>query len=543
MKIVVGVDFGSDSVRALAVDTASGRTLASVSREYPRWKERRYCAPAESRFRQHPLDHLECLETVVPDLMDEIDRTAVVGLGIDTTACTMAPADRTGTPLALLPEFAEDPDAMFVLWKDHTAAAEARHITEIAQQCACDYTRFCGHSYSAECYFSKALHLLATNEKVRQAAFTFVDQADWLTGLLTGCTDPFRMPWNVGSAGHKALWNRRWGGLPPEEFFRKVSPLLAGIRDRVYPADRVKPTELPAGHIAPEWAEKLGLPKNVILSTGMMDGLSGVTGCGIGPGRIARLLGTSASDLIVTPLLDSPIPGVSSQMDDSLWAGMTTIELGQSAFGDIYAWFRQFMSYGGNVSWERLEADAARVSPGADGAIAVDWFNGRRSPNGSQTVRGAIAGLSLGSTPPAVFRALIEATAFGSRRNVEHVEAYGIKVKEIVAAGGIARKSSLVMQICADVVKKPIGIIDADEISALGTAIYASVACGAFPDMASASHALAGRSSKVYRPDAARSVLYDRFYKTYLSLGHAVDSPEFTAYKMQEDAGEAGGRQ
>ena len=197
-KIVVGVDFGSDSVRAIAVDTATGRTLTSVSREYPRWKEGRYCDPAESRFRQHPLDHLECMLTVVPKLMTETDRNAVVGLGIDTTACTMAPADRTGTPLALLPGFAEDPDAMFMLWKDHTAAAAARRITEIAQEGSCDYTQFCGHSYSAECFFSKALHLLETNERIRHAAFTFVDQADWLTGLLTGCTDPFRMHWNVG---------------------------------------------------------------------------------------------------------------------------------------------------------------------------------------------------------------------------------------------------------------------------------------------------------------------------------------------------------
>jgi len=526
-KIVIGVDFGSDSVRAIAVDTAVGRTLASVAKEYPRWKEGRYCDPAESRFRQHPLDHLECLQTVIPALMTEIDRRSVVGLGIDTTACTMAPADRAGTPLALLPDFADNPDAMFVLWKDHTSTREAQRITEIAQHQACNYTQFCGLSYSAECFFSKVLHLLETNERIRRAAFTFVDQADWLTGLLTGCTDPFRMKWNVGSAGHKALWTRQWNGLPPEDFFRQISPLLSGIRERVYPVGQVTPTELPAGRISPEWADKLGLPPTVILSTGMMDGLSGVTGCGIRPGRAARLLGTSASDLIITPRLAAPLPGVSSQMDDSLWTGMTTIELGQSAFGDIYAWFKRFMSYGGEVSWERLNAEAEAVPPGSGGMIAVDWFNGRRSPDGNQAVRGALAGLSLGSTPPMVFRALIEATAFGSRRNFDHVAAHGVEINEIVAAGGIARKSPLVMQICADVVNRPIGIIDAEEISALGAAVYASVACGVFADLASASEAMAGRCGQIYRPDPTRTALYDRFYEKYLCLGLVVNSSEF----------------
>lgn len=526
-KIVIGIDFGSDSVRAIAVDTTTGRSLARVCREYSRWKDGCYCDPAESRFRQHPSDHLESLRAVVPELIEEIDRDAVVGLGIDTTACTMAPADRSGIPLALLPEFAEDPDAMFVLWKDHTAAAEARRITEIARQSSCDYTQFCGRSYSAECFFSKALHLLETNERIRRSAFTFVDQADWLTGLLTGCTDPLKMRWNVGSAGHKALWNRRWGGLPPEEFFQQVSPLLAGIRERVYPSDRVTPTETPAGRITPDWAEALGLPEGVILSTGMMDGLSGATGCGVKPGKAARLLGTSASDLIVAPALASPIPGVSSQMDDSLWTGMTTVELGQSAFGDIYAWFRRFMSYGGEISWERLNSDAALVPPGACGTIAVDWFNGRRSPHGSQTVQGAIAGLSLGSTPPMIFRSLIEATAFGSRRNFDHVEKHGIEVREIVAAGGITKKSSLIMQVCADIIKKPIGLVEAEEISALGAAVYASVACGVFPDMASASDALAGRCGRVFSPDSANSAIYERIYEKYLALGNMIDSPEF----------------
>jgi len=526
-KIAVGVDFGSDSVRALAVDTANGRPLACVSREYPRWKRGLYCDPAASRFRQHPLDHLECLQTVVPELMKAIDSRAVVGLGIDTTSCTMGPADRNGTPLALLPPFADDPDAMFLLWKDHTSTEEAKRITEIARNRACNYAQLCGGSYSAECFFSKTLHLLENNERVRQAAFSFVDQADWLTGLLTGCTDPFRMHWNVGSAGHKALWSRSWNGLPPEEFFRQVSPHLAGIRDRVYPSDLVRPTEAPAGRIAPEWAAKLGLPETVIIATGMMDGVSGATGCGIRPGRAACLIGTSSTYLFLTPRLAGAIPGVSSQVDDSLWAGMTTIEVGQAAFGDIYAWFRRFVNYGGEVSWERLNAEAEAVPPGADGIVAVDWFNGRRSPNGNLAVRGAMAGLSLGSTPPMVFRALIEATAFGSRSNFDLVAAHGVEIKEVVAAGGIARKSPLAMQICADVINKPIGIIDAEEISALGAAVYAAVACGAFPDMASASVAMAGRCEQVYRPDPPQAALYDRLYEKYLCLGRAVDSPEF----------------
>lgn len=525
-RIVIGVDFGSDSVRALAVDATSGRPLACTSREYPRWKAGRYCAPAESRFRQHPLDYLECLQTVVPELLREIDRDAVAGLGIDTTACTMAPADRAGTPLALLPEFAEDPDAMFLLWKDHTATAAARRITETARRSPCDYTQFCGNSYSAECYFAKALHLLETNERVRRAAFTFVDQADWLTGLLTGDADPLRMHWNIGSAGHKALWNRRWGGLPPEEFFREASPFLAGIRERAYPAGRVMPAGTPAGRVAPEWAKRLGLPESVMLATGIMDGLSGVIGCGIGPGKAARLLGTSASDLAVTPLLASPIPGVSSQMDESLLPGMTTIELGQPAFGDLYAWFKRFLGFYGEVSWERLYADAALVPPGAGGTVGLDWFNGRRSPEGSQTVRGALAGLSLGTTPPMVFRALIEATALGSRRNFDLLETHGIEVNEIVAAGGIARKSPLVMQICADAVGKPVGIVEAEEISALGAAVCAAVGCGLFPDIPAASAVLAGRCGTVYRPDPDRSKLYDRLYKKYLCLGRAADSPE-----------------
>ncbi|MDD3155335.1 MAG: ribulokinase [Victivallaceae bacterium] len=526
-KIVIGVDFGSDSVRAVAVDAGDGRPLGDVSAEYPRWRQGRYCDPAASRFRQHPLDHLEGLEKTVRDLAGMIDAGAVVGLGIDTTACTVAPADRTGTLLALSPEFADDPDAMFLLWKDHSAVEEAQRITAAARAEEYDYTQFCGNSYSAESFFAKVLYLLEHNRKIREAAFTFVDHADWLTAVLCGCTDPFQMTWNLGAAGHKALWNPGWGGLPPEGFFRRVSPLFAGIRDRVYPAGRIRRSETAAGKLSPEWAARFHLPGDVIVSTGAMDGLAGVIGCGIRPGRAARLLGTSASDLILTGQLAGPIPGVSSQMDDSLWPNMTTLELGQSAFGDVYAWFKRFIGYGGEVSWEQLNKDAAAVSPGASGTVALDWFNGRRAPCGNQFLRGALAGLSLGTTPPMVFRALIEATAFGSRANFDLVARHAIAVDEVVSAGGIAEKSPLVMQICADVIQRPIGIIKIGQISAQGAAIYAATAAGVYSNIASASAAMAGRCGKIYRPSPDTAEIYDAMYGRYQTLGRALESPVF----------------
>ncbi len=535
----LGIDFGTDSVRALIVDEA-GRTLAEAVRPYPRWNEGRYINAASGMFRQHPLDYIEAMTAAVREAVSHVDAAEVKGIGVDTTGSTPCLTDATGTPLALRPEFAEDPDAMFVLWKDHTAIDEERRINEVAHSGeGPDYTAYEGGVYSCEWFWSKVLHVLRANPRVRAAAAGAIEHCDWIPAVLTGGN-----PFAVGeqgtgnrdkrlnealcpaarrsrcAAGHKAMWHASWGGLPPESFFKRVDPILVPFR-RATPDESFTPDN-PVGCLSREWAARFGLPETVVVAGGILDGHCGAVGAGVRPGRLVKVCGTSTCDFLVAKQVDGLIPGICGQVDGSIVPGYIGLEAGQSAFGDVYAWLKRFLSYAGDVSVAAIERDAAMIAPGATGLVALDWFNGRRTPYYDATCTGAITGLNLGTTAPMVYRALAEATVFGSKRITDHFAEHGISTADIVMTGGISRKSPFVMQMFADVLGQPVKVASCEQTCALGGAIFAAVASGAYPDVPTAMEHMASGIDKVYNPDAAAAAAYACLYTKYLRLAAAA---------------------
>lgn len=515
-KLLIGLDFGSDSVRALLV-TSSGKITASSVHAYARWKDGLYCNAAQSQFRQHPRDYLEGIEAAVKAVLKGQDAAKVVGIGVDTTGSTPCAVDKNGMPLALTKEFATNPNAMFVLWKDHTALTEAIRINQVAKNSPVDYTAYEGGIYSAEWFWSKLLHILKVDEKVRNAACSFVEHCDWITAELSGSpVKPSRC-----AAGHKAMYHPSWGGLPPDDFLVKVDPLLAGWRDKLY--SETYTADIPIGNLSAQWAQKLGLSTNVIVSGGVFDCHAGAVGAGIKPDELIKVIGTSTCDILITPTIDKCVRGICGQVDGSVVPGMIGLEAGQSAFGDVYAWFKRFMSYKSEISLPELEADAVQIPMGSTGIIALDWFNGRRTPDVNAHLTGAIFGLNLGSTAPMVYRALAESTVCGARRIVERFISEGVKVSEIGAIGGIARKSPFVMQLCADIINKPIKISESDQACALGSAIFAAVAAGVYPNTEIAMSNMSAKYDIVYSPNPQQVKIGEQLYQQYCRYADLVE--------------------
>lgn len=518
-KTVIGLDFGSDSVRALLAEAENGRELATAVHEYSRWKKGLYCNPGAQSFRQHPLDYLEGMETVVREVLKGRDASQVAGIGIDTTGSTPCAVDEHGIPLSLKPEFAEDPDAMFILWKDHTAAEEAARINRIAESSGkTDYTKYEGGIYSCEWFWAKILHVLRTDERVGREAFSWVEHCDWIPAVLTGNTNPLTLKRSRCAAGHKAMWHRDWNGLPPEEFLREVDPRLSGLRARLY--SETCPSDVRAGTLSPEWAARLGLPETVAVGVGAFDCHFGAVGAGIRPKQLVKVVGTSTCDMVLAPEGVGCVRGICGQVDGSILPGKIGLEAGQSAFGDVYAWFRRLLEWNGKqVRLEELEAGAAAIPPGSDGLLALDWLNGRRTPDANPFVSGALFGLRIGTTAPMIFRALVESTAFGARKIAERFREEGIPVDSVTAVGGISRKSPLVMQICADVLNMPIRTVRSDQVCALGAAMFAAVNAGLYEKTEDAMNAMGSGTDKVYHPDPHNAALYEAIYQKYCRYG------------------------
>lgn len=532
-KFVIGIDFGSDSVRALVVDAATGEELATSVSFYRRWKQGDYCVPKENQYRQHPQDYIDSLTFVVTDALSRCSeevRQNVVGLSFDTTASTPAIVDTTGTPLALLPEFAEDPDAMFVLWKDHTSIAEADEINALAHSWEVDYTKYSGGTYSCEWAWSKVLHILRRNEAIRERAYSWVEHCDWISGLLVGNIRPETIARSRCVAGHKVMWNEEWGGLPSRAFAEKLDAKLADMRDtfsaETYTADHC------VGGLTAEWAEILGLNEGIAVGVGAIDCHIGAVGAGISNNVQVKVMGTSTCDIIISDYESvgaKAVRGICGQVDGSVVPGKIGFEAGQSAFGDIYAWYKRLLGWSLRTLSDTpeaedkilaaLTAEAENLPLTENDLVAIDWHNGRRTPDADPLQKGSIYGLTLATTAPEIFKALVEATAFGSRAINERMLEEGVKIEGILAVGGISKKSRFVMQTMADVIGVPIKVVRSEQACALGAAMYAAVIAGIYPNIEAAQQAMSSGFDAEYTPNAERHAIYNTLYAKYKKLG------------------------
>jgi len=553
-KYVIGLDYGSDSARAVVVDATTGVTLATSVKYYPRWMEGKYCDPSINQYRQHPLDYVEVLEASVKEALAQCPAEVaakVVGIAFDTTGSTPVFTDKQGTPLALLPEFAENPNAMFVLWKDHTATKEAAEINKLCKEWEIDYSAYEGGIYSSEWFWAKALHLLRADKSVREKAYSIVEHCEWMPALLTGVNDSSKVVRSRCACGHKTMWHEKWNGLPSEAFLTKLDPLLKGFRARLF--DKTETADKPVGHLTEEWAKRLGLTTNVVVAGGAFDCHMGAVGAGVKEHTFVRVIGTSTCDVMVADykeIGDKLIHGICGQVDGSVIPGMIGLEAGQSGFGDIYAWFKRLMEFPlkhiladskliDEATKQKLieetskkilpvlEKEAGKVPVEQSTIIATDWMNGRRTPDANQLLKGTITGLTLASSAPLVYRALVEATAFGSKAIVDRFRSEGVRIDTVIGIGGIALKSPFVMQILSDVLDMPIKVCKTDQACALGASMFAATAAGIYGKVEDAQKAMTSGFAFEYEPNHKNAEAYQKLYAQYVKVGSFTEKELF----------------
>lgn len=548
---VIGLDYGTDSVRAVLIDTSNGDEIASEVHWYQRWKDKKYCEPSRNKFRQHPLDHIEGLEKTVAAVVfkSKCDPKEIKGICIDTTGSSPVPLTKEGTPLALVEGFTENPNAMMVLWKDHTAIAEAEKINELAATWGGeDYTKYVGGIYSSEWFWAKIAHVVEVDEAVRREAHTWMEHCDLMTYLLITNKDLKSFKRSRCAAGHKAMWHESWGGLPPKEFLEKVHPYLAKLRDHLY-EDTYTSNEV-AGTLSGAWAEKLGLTTDTVVAVGTFDAHAGAVGARIEENALVRVMGTSTCDILVAKAKDvngRTIKGICGQVDGSVIPGLIGLEAGQSAFGDLLAWFKDVLSWPidnlvmtsdilSDQQKEELKkemendfikklSDAAQAIPLTESIpTALDWINGRRTPDADQNLKSALSHLSLGSKAPHIFKALIHAICFGSKKIADRFQEEGIPIASVVGIGGVARKSPYIMQTLANVMDMPIKVAASDQAPALGAAIYAAVASGMYPDVIQASRHMGSEYEAEYHPAPGAVKEFKELMRAYESLGTYMEN-------------------
>lgn len=526
-KKVIGIDYGTDSARAVLTDVSDGSILAVCSAEYPRWAEGRYSDPASSSFRQHPRDYIEVLHKVLYGVLEGCDcKEDIVGIGVDATASTPALTDADGWPLAMSDEFAENPNAMFVLWKDHTGTAEAEEITNVLRNASRNYCEVCGGSYSAENIWSKVLHILRTDPQVAEAACSVVELSDFIPSLLVGR----RSPNSYCAVSYKALWSERWGGLPPAELFHRLGgEKFAALRDSMNTEPCFSTSAI--GTLDPEWAEELGLSTDVTVSAGIVDAHSGAIGAGCAPGKMVLNMGTSCCLMAVAPdFKGGVVDGTFGQVPDGIIPDMMCFEMGMTSFGDNYAWFRRLLCgtmrslLEGSVPPEvldeaeskvlaKLADDAAALPVREDAPYATDWLNGRRTPAPDPLLKATIGGLGLATGAAEIYYAIVESTAFGVKAMADTLVGGGVPFDSIVAIGGIAHKSPFVVQMVADVLGKDVFVSDVSQACGLGAAINAAVAAGCWKSVGEAQEAMCTDSGLLYkaRPENDFSRRYARY--------------------------------
>lgn len=543
---VIGVDFGTDSVRSVLVNTANGEEIATSVFEYPRWKRGLYTNPSLNQFRQHPLDYIEGLEHTLQACVRQAGSAVarqIVGISVDTTGSTPVAVDASGTPLALLPEFSENPNAMFVLWKDHTALKEASEINLHTQKFKTNYLRYVGGIYSSEWFWAKLLYIVRQDTAVRNAIHSWVEHCDWIPFLLCGGNHAPAIKRGVCSAGHKSLWAREFGGFPPNDFFASLDPLLDGFTAKL-PQETFTAADT-AGTLSTEWAEKLGLTTDVVVGIGAFDCHMGAVGGQIEPYYLSKIIGTSTCDILVAPkdeLENKLVQGICGQVDGSVIPGMIGLEAGQSAFGDAYAWFKNLLAWpfenlptlrqpgltdlikqAEEQILHELSRQASLLPLSEEDELAVDWLNGRRTPDANQLLKGAILGLNLASDAPRLFRALVEATAFGAKKIVDRFLQQGIPVKGLIALGGIPRKSPFIMQLMADVIGMPIKVHRSEQTCAIGAAMFAATAAGVFKCVEEAMQHMGQGFDHEYIPDPQRAAIYAARYQQYAVFGDFIE--------------------
>lgn len=547
---VIGVDYGTDSVRSIIVNTATGEEIASAVHYYARWKKGLYCNPTESKFRQHPLDYVEGLIATITQCLKQTGSAVaekVVAIGVDTTGSSPIAVDSTGTPLALNSKFAENPNAMFVLWKDHTSVKEAAEINQHATKFETNYLQFVGGIYSSEWFWAKLLHILRADEQIRTACVSWVEHCDWIPFMLTGGNDIKNLKRSVCAAGHKGLWAEAFNGYPPNEFFTSLDPLLDGYTDTL--GKLIYASDQPAGTLSAEWATKLGLPENVVVAVGAFDAHMGAVGGQIEPYELSKVMGTSTCDILVAPsedLANKTVKGICGQVTGSVIPGMLGLEAGQSAFGDTYAWFKNMLLnpikdlldktaiIDENKAEElykeladnliiHLSSLAASLPLNEDDELALDWFNGRRTPDANQFLTGSIHGLNLGTDAAAIFKSLVEATCFGAKMIVDRFVSEGVPVKGLIGLGGVAKRSPYIMQVMADVMNMPIRIHKSEQTCALGAAMFAATAAGVYTKVEDAMKQMGQGFEGSYTPNERRVPYYQKRYLKYQLAGQFTE--------------------
>ena len=547
---VIGVDYGTDSVRSILVNTSNGEIVQSAVHHYSRWAKGLYCNPTLNQYRQHPQDYIDGLTITIKACLKNLDKEIVgqiVGLSIDTTGSSPVAVNKEGTPLALVSKHAENPNAMFVLWKDHTAAPEAQEINDHAKKYPINYLEFVGGIYSSEWYWAKLLHILRADKTINEDLYTWVEHCDWIPFLLTGGKDADKIKRGVCSAGHKALWAEKFGGYPPTSFFTELDPLLEKVITNL--SKETYSASTAVGVITESWANELGLPTNTVIGVGAFDAHMGAVGGQIEPYYLSKVMGTSTCDILVAPIKEVDgklIKGICGQVNGSVIPGMVGLEAGQSAFGDIYAWFKNILAWplksillnatinNGIVNEEvvaeledkiliALNESASELPLDANDPIAVDWMNGRRTPDANQLLKGGIEGISLATNAPILYKSLVEATCFGAKAIVDRFLDEGIPIKGIIGLGGVAKKSPFIMQMMSDIMNMPIKIHKSEQTCALGAAMFAATAAGVYEKVEMAMENMGQGFEVTYYPNKDRVDYYQQRYIKYIGLGKYIE--------------------
>jgi L-ribulokinase len=534
-RYTIGLDYGTNSVRALVVNVANGAEIAAAVWNYAHGTQGVILARDPNLARQHPADYVRGAEITIKQALAQAKKNVrgfqadqVIGLGVDTTGSTPLPVDAQGQPLAFQKKFAQNPAALAWLWKDHTSVAEAAEITGLAKKIRPQYLAKCGGIYSSEWFWSKILKCLRTAPEVFRAAHSWIELSDYVPAELTGTLAPDQFIAGVCAAGHKAMWNAQWGGYPDAAFLAQLDKRLGELRSRLTP--RVAAIDRSVGGLTPAWAKRTGLTAGIPVAVGAFDAHLGAVGSGVASGTLVKIIGTSTCDIAVWPATKNlaDIPGLCGIVDGSVLPGYFGLEAGQSAVGDIFNWFVHYLQPGGEKgSHQSLSEAALKLKPGESGLLALDWNNGNRTILVDQGLTGLLMGQTLYTTPAEIYRALVEATAFGALTIINRFEEYGVKINQVVNCGGIAEKSALTMQIYADVTGRPMKISRSAQTCALGSAVAAAVVAGAHKNIGAAQKAMTGLKPKLYRPNPKAHAVYRELYALYKELHDAFGTKEW----------------